>query len=60
MRIERRSTDVDKTAMAEDLREALYRDLGVKVGVKIVDPGTLAEFTRLGQDKVRRLLDLRA
>ncbi|WP_342361822.1 hypothetical protein [Terrarubrum flagellatum] len=59
VRIERRSTDIDSESLAADMRRALFKDLGVKVDVEIVDPGVLAEHTRLGRDKVRRLLDLR-
>lgn len=59
VRIERKSADVDKAALEQDMRTALFKDLGVKVDVEIVEPGTLAEHTRLGRDKVRRLLDLR-
>lgn len=59
VRIERNSPSVDAAALEADMRAALYKDLGVKVDVEIVDAGTLAEHTRLGRDKVRRLLDLR-
>lgn len=59
VRIERKSADVDSAALEAAMRQALYKDLGVKVDVEIVEPGALAEFTRLGKDKVRRLLDLR-
>lgn len=59
VRIERRSAAVDAAALEADMRQALHRDLGVKVDVEIVEPGTLAEHTRLGREKVRRLLDLR-
>jgi phenylacetate-CoA ligase len=57
--VERRSTDVDAEALRADLERAFHSDLGVHVQVRIVEPGSLAEFTRLGQDKVRRLRDLR-
>jgi phenylacetate-CoA ligase len=59
VQVERRSSGVDADALRRDLERALHRDLGVHVNVAIVDPGTLAEFTRLGSDKVRRLRDLR-
>ncbi|HWU64925.1 MAG TPA: AMP-binding protein [Ensifer sp.] len=59
VKIERKSADVDSAALEADMRQALFKDLGVKVDVEIVDAGTLAEHTRLGRDKVRRLLDLR-
>lgn len=58
VRIERRSAAVNAVALEADMRAALYKDLGVKVDVEIVEPGGLAEHTRLGRDKVRRLLDL--
>jgi phenylacetate-CoA ligase len=60
VQVERRSADVDAAALRRDLEKALHKDLGVHVNVAIVDQGTLAEFTRLGSDKVRRLRDLRA
>ena len=60
MRIERRSPDVDSDALMKDMERALFKDLGVKVGVEIVEAGSLAELTRTGKgDKSRRLLDLR-
>lgn len=58
VRVERRSTDVDSTALAEDLRKALYADLGARVEVEIVDPGALEAVCGQGE-KPRRLLDLR-
>jgi len=59
VRIERKSAEVDSAALETDMRAALFKDLGVKVDVEIVDPGTLAEHTRHGKEKVRHLLDLR-
>lgn len=60
IRIERESTAIDSEELKQSMVEALHRDLGVKVDVEIVDPGTLAEHTKLGgEGKVRRLLDLR-
>lgn len=59
VRIERRDLGVDPVGLRRDLVTALHHDLGVRVDVEIVDPTTLAEHTRLGSDKVRRLLDLR-
>ena len=60
VRIERRSRDVDTGSLRDDLTAALHRDLGVRVGVEIVDPDTLSALTGLGvQNKVRRLIDLR-
>ena len=60
VRVERKSTDVDPAVLAESLREALHRDLGVRVEVEIVEPASLAELTKVGQEgKARRLLDLR-
>ena len=59
VRIERKSAAVDPLALEADMRRALFKDLGVKVDVEIVEPGSLAEHTRHGREKVRRLLDLR-
>lgn len=60
VRIERRSPEIDADALADDMRRALYKDLGVRVEVEIVEAGSLAEHTRMGREgKVRRLLDLR-
>jgi len=59
IRIERKDQNVDKEALRETMMADLYKDLGVKVDVEIVEPGSLAEHTRLGREKVRRLLDLR-
>lgn len=59
VRIERKSNQVDAAALEADMRRELFKDLGVKVDIEIVEPGSLAEHTRLGRDKVRRLLDLR-
>ena len=60
VRVERRSADIDAGVLAEDLRRALHRDLGVRVDVEIVEPGSLAVHTRMGgEGKPRRLLDLR-
>jgi phenylacetate-CoA ligase len=60
VRVERRTHDIDADAFAIDMRAALLRDLGVRVEVEIVDPGSLATHTRLGgEGKIRRLLDQR-
>ncbi len=60
VRVERRSPAIDAGALADDLRNALHRDLGVRVDVEVVEADALAEFTGLGsQNKVKRLLDLR-
>lgn len=60
IRVERRSAEVDRDALAADLGKALHLDLGVRIDVEIVEAGSLAEHTRLGgEGKVRRLLDLR-
>jgi phenylacetate-CoA ligase len=60
VRIERRSPDIDREALAADLRRALHNDLGVRVKVEIAEAGQLAELTNVGKsDKARRLLDLR-
>lgn len=58
VRVERRSAEVDPGPLADDLRRALYNDLGARVDVEIVDPGGLAEVCGPGE-KPRRLLDLR-
>jgi phenylacetate-CoA ligase len=60
VRVERRSQTIDAASLAEDLRNALHQDLGVRVDVEIVEADSLAEITGLGrQNKVKRLLDLR-
>ncbi len=59
VRIERKSAQVDAAALEADMRRELFKDLGVKVDIEIVEAGSLVEHTRLGRDKVRRLLDLR-
>jgi phenylacetate-CoA ligase len=62
VRVERKSADVDAEALARDLHEAFHRDLGVRVGLEIVEPGALAPDTginEVGERKIRRLLDLR-
>lgn len=58
VRVERRSTEVDPESLGEDLRKALYQDLGARIDVEIVDPGSLAELCGTGE-KPRRLIDLR-
>lgn len=60
IRIERRDTTVDPTPLREDLITLLHNVLGVRVGVEIVDPDELTQWTNLGREgKVKRLLDLR-
>lgn len=60
VRVERRSPEIDGEAMAQDLRHALHRELGVRVEVEIWEAGALAEYTGTHQTgKARRLLDLR-
>ena len=59
VRVERTSRSVDAKAFAADLERAYRRDLGVRVDVEIVDPGSLAEPTRFATGKARRLMDLR-
>lgn len=60
IRVERKSAGIEAAALAADLTKALHIDLGVRVEVEVVEPGSLAEHTRLGgEGKVRRLLDLR-
>ena len=58
VRVERRTTEVNSAELTEDLRKALYTDLGARVGVEIVDAGALSDVCG-GGDKPRRLLDLR-
>lgn len=60
VRIERRSAEVDAEALARDMAQVLHKDLGVRVGVEITEPGSLAQYTGLGtNNKAKRLLDLR-
>lgn len=59
VQVERKDASVDATVLQEQLANELHHDLSVRVDVEIVEAGTLAEHTRLGKDKVRRLLDLR-
>lgn len=59
VRIERASTSVDAEALAYDMTTDIHHDLGVRLDIEIVDRDSLSELTRLGTDKVRRLLDLR-
>ena len=60
VRVERRSRDTDAQLLAADLGADLHKDLGVRVEVEIVESGTLAPYTMIGQqNKVKRLLDLR-
>lgn len=60
VRVERRSPATDAVGLAENLRQALHRDLGVRIEVEIVEADELAVHTGLGREsKVRRLLDLR-
>lgn len=59
VRVERRDASVDPDRLRDTLVHDFHHDLGVRVDVEIVEPGSLAEHTRLGKDKVRRLLDLR-
>jgi hypothetical protein len=61
VRVERASTEVSSADLEQVLRPVLKSVLGVSVGVEVVDPGQLAEYTRYGEaeGKVRRLLDLR-
>lgn len=60
VRVERRSADVDAVALQHDLEDVLKTTLNVRVGVEVVDAGSLDELTSLaGEGKVRRMLDLR-
>lgn len=60
VRVERRGHEINAATLHNDMEAALHRDLGVRVEVEIVDPGTLAVHTGLGtQNKAKRLLDLR-
>ena len=60
VQVERRAGEIDAESLRTDMEAALHRDLGVRVDVEIVDPGTLAVHTGLGtQNKTKRLLDLR-
>jgi phenylacetate-CoA ligase len=60
VRVERRSRDTDAQLLGADLGADLHKDLGVRVEVEIVESGTLAPYTMIGQqNKVKRLLDLR-
>jgi phenylacetate-CoA ligase len=61
VRVERRSSSVDAMALAEDLAKALHVDLGVRVQVEIVEPGSLKSLTDIpgSSGKDRRLLDWR-
>lgn len=58
VKVERKSPEIDAEALAQDLRKALYMDLGARVDVEIVEAGELAEVCGIGE-KPRRLLDLR-
>jgi phenylacetate-CoA ligase len=58
--VERAGDHVDDAAAARDLAVALKADLGARVSVEMVAPGSLAEATNFGREgKVRRLLDRR-
>ncbi len=60
VRVEYREESVDAAAMRRDLEERLKVDLGARVTVEPVPPGTLADLTNYGREgKVRRLLDRR-
>lgn len=60
VQVERRAGEIDAETLRIDMEAALHRDLGVRVDVEIVDPGSLAVHTGLGtQNKTKRLLDLR-
>lgn len=60
IRVERKSTNIDKSSLAKDLTAEFKRVLGVKVGVEIHEAGELTPQTRVGAEgKPRRLIDMR-
>ena len=60
VRVEYADEQVDKAAMQRHLETRLREDLGVRVAVEPVAPGSLADLTNFGREgKVRRLLDRR-
>jgi phenylacetate-CoA ligase len=60
VRVEYRDESVDKEGMRRELEARLKVDLGVRVAVEPVPPGSLADLTNYGREgKVRRLLDRR-
>ena len=58
VRVERRNTSVNAPELQQSLEKDLHKDLGLRVEVEIVDPGTLLPFTGEGE-KIKRVLDLR-
>jgi len=52
--------DESRDGLAEQLERRLRDDLGVAVGVNLVDEGALASDGSLGEGKVNRLLDRRS
>jgi phenylacetate-CoA ligase len=60
IRVERKSPDIDAAALASDMAKEFKRELGVKVGVQVVEAGELRALTGVGgEGKPKRLLDLR-
>jgi phenylacetate-CoA ligase len=60
VRVEYADENLDTVAMRRNLEARLRDDLGVRVTVEPVPPGSLAELTNFGREgKVRRLLDRR-
>jgi phenylacetate-CoA ligase len=61
VRVERSAGVTATTRLADELASVLKSATGVRIGVEVVDPGTLAEFTGRpeGEGKLKRLLDLR-
>lgn len=60
VRVERRSAELDAAAIASEMAVKLHRVLSIKVGVEVMEAGSLAEQTKGAHEvKPRRLLDLR-
>jgi phenylacetate-CoA ligase len=58
VRVECKSSAVDKEDLAASLVAVLNSELGAKIDVEVVDPGALDAYSKSGE-KPRRLLDLR-
>ena len=60
VKIEYKDENIDKEDFKRKMEESLKTDLGVRVTVEPVSPGSLAELTGYGgEKKVRRLKDNR-
>jgi phenylacetate-CoA ligase len=60
IRVERKSPDINADALASEMAKEFKRELGVKVGVQVVEAGELSALTGVGgEGKPKRLLDLR-